>query len=546
MRRGVTSPRASPRSPSRTPSPSASLPRRPAKASLERNFFPEPRTESAPLEGAGALLRVGLDAVSGGDSDLARGTYRRGSSTHRRKVRAWQMLCVLAPALDRLRRVSSAGRSGGCWKNRTFSSRSPRTPVSSRSSDSAQSSCPPRSRTSRTSRTESGGDDRLAGSIETALKKAAPAAVATHNLPGVRYYAEVFFTLAARSYPCVVTDVAIPALRSPDVKPLQAASRILIGAGRFVRDKKIEPTSRACNGLTSGDQDRCSKPGPNPVRGCTDRRDAENVELARETLAAIAPCGSRRTTTRCGSSRNSRRTRCSTRLASTRSKRAAAPEGRPGKTPRWTLDSRQILSVSISVSVASALGLDRCCSRPTRRWSKFASRAGPCSTPRSRAPRRTYSPGRSTARRDRTIRGSRARLRRRVLPSTNFCEFRREGFGRARAAEDAWLGATPCGRGATSTSHGAVRVPVEGADGGRVTGAVALDDDGRSGKRVLIALTAPRSLPSRRMKRLPVRTPGNERVIAAEEGGGRARGYSRADGDSMGSMGTRRRGRLRG
>ena len=133
---------------------------------------------------------------------------------------------------------------------------------------------------------ESGGDDQLAGSIETALKKAAPAAVATHNLPGVRYYAEVFFTLAARSYPCVVTDVAIPALRSPDVKPLQARDVGSIFLSRTTRPAAIRIHDAACNGLTSGDQDRCSKPGPNPVRERADRRDATNVELARETLAA--------------------------------------------------------------------------------------------------------------------------------------------------------------------------------------------------------------------------------------------------------------------
>ena len=39
-----------------------------------------------------------------------------------------------------------------------------------------------------------------------------------------RYYAEIFFTLAARSVPSVINDVAIPALRSPDVKPAVASS----------------------------------------------------------------------------------------------------------------------------------------------------------------------------------------------------------------------------------------------------------------------------------------------------------------------------------
>ena len=56
------------------------------------------------LDGAEALLRHGLNAVSGDDSDLTRDTYRRGSITHRRKVRAWQMLCALTPAIDSLSR----------------------------------------------------------------------------------------------------------------------------------------------------------------------------------------------------------------------------------------------------------------------------------------------------------------------------------------------------------------------------------------------------------------------------------------------------------
>ena len=42
---------------------------------------------------------MALAAVSGGDRDLCRETYRRGSSTHRRKVRVWQLMCAMAPAL---------------------------------------------------------------------------------------------------------------------------------------------------------------------------------------------------------------------------------------------------------------------------------------------------------------------------------------------------------------------------------------------------------------------------------------------------------------
>ena len=49
-----------------------------------------------------AILRVALEAVSGADKELARETYRRGSPTHRRKVRAWQMLCACAPALEKV------------------------------------------------------------------------------------------------------------------------------------------------------------------------------------------------------------------------------------------------------------------------------------------------------------------------------------------------------------------------------------------------------------------------------------------------------------
>ena len=240
------------------------------------------------LEGAAALLRVGLDAVSGGDSDLARGTYRRGSITHRRKVRAWQMLCALAPALDRLRRVSTAGKVRRLLeKSHIFQSLS-KNPGFVQKLGLGPELLPAANELNELNKSnEFNADDQLAfRSIETALKKAAPAAVAAHNLPGVRYYAEVFFTLAARSYPCVVTDVAIPALRSPDVKPLQAASWILVAAGRVVRDKKTEPTSYGSSGRGS------KPPGPShPVRGSSaDRRDAEkNVELAKETLSAVAP-----------------------------------------------------------------------------------------------------------------------------------------------------------------------------------------------------------------------------------------------------------------
>ena len=79
-----------------------------------------------------------------------------------------------------------------------------------------------------------------------------------------RYYAEVFFTLAARSVPSVVLDVAIPALRSPEVKPAVASSVrfflfsdclpiltfcliqwILVAAGHVVRSKNDKAFNNA-------------------------------------------------------------------------------------------------------------------------------------------------------------------------------------------------------------------------------------------------------------------------------------------------------------
>ena len=60
------------------------------------------------LRATAATLRVGLAAVAGADPDLAKESYRRGSRTHRRKIRAWQMLCAAAPALDAIEALDEA------------------------------------------------------------------------------------------------------------------------------------------------------------------------------------------------------------------------------------------------------------------------------------------------------------------------------------------------------------------------------------------------------------------------------------------------------
>ena len=504
------------------------------------------------LEGAGALLRVGLDAVSGGDSDLARGTYRRGSSTHRRKVRAWQMLCALAPALHRLRRVSSAGKVRRLLeKSHIFQSLSknpgfvqklglgPELLPAAKSNESNESN-------------ESGGDDQLAGSIETALKKAAPAAVATHNLPGVRYYAEVFFTLAARSYPCVVTDVAIPALRSPDVKPLQAASWILIAAGRVVRDKKIEPTSRACNGLTSGDQDRCSKPGPNLVRGCTDRRDAENVELARETLAAIAPW----------SLAHNHSLRVFAQLAThalldafgvdafeagrrsrgTTGKDAPVDVGQPSSDPSPSPSP----SLSVLGSIASLLATNS-------EMVKVRVACGPVfDAPLPCAPKDLLAGALDceTGPDDPGFEGAPASA---LASVDEFLRVSREGLRRARAAEDAWLWSDAMRAGCDLDLAWGGSGSGGGCDGGRVTGAVALDDDG-----AVVVGGGESGTVSHRSDGFSLAPFAPDETAAGSNAGGTSAlslqkkvegargGYSRADGDSMGSTGDSTAGSIAG
>ena len=132
---------------------------------------------------AEAILRVGLAAVSGGDADLCKETYRRGSLTHRRKIRAWQVLCAASPALGE--------------------------PF-----------------------TGTGGE------LGALLLAAAPKAVAHHNMPGVRYYAEVFFTRAAVAHPGVIDVVALPALRDPHVKAAAAASWIVVTASFVLRSPR--------------------------------------------------------------------------------------------------------------------------------------------------------------------------------------------------------------------------------------------------------------------------------------------------------------------
>ena len=133
------------------------------------------------LRATAATLRVGLAAVAGADPDLAKESYRRGSVTHRRKIRAWQMLCAAAPALDAIDANDGSSSTGAM------------------------------------------------------LEAAAPAAMATHNLPGVRYHAEVFFTLAAMARRRIVDAVAVPALSDANAKPAAAASFVVVVAGAALR-----------------------------------------------------------------------------------------------------------------------------------------------------------------------------------------------------------------------------------------------------------------------------------------------------------------------
>ena len=102
-----------------------------------------------------------------------------------------------------------------------------------------------------------------------------------------RYYAEVFFTLAARSVPSVVLDVAIPALRSADVKPAVASSVrfflfsdclpiltfcliqwILVAAGHVVRSKNDKSFSNNASFRSSAE---------------------DSLDMARKVLVAVTP-----------------------------------------------------------------------------------------------------------------------------------------------------------------------------------------------------------------------------------------------------------------
>lgn len=131
------------------------------------------------------VLIHGLAALSGVDPQLSVETYRRGSIIHRRKVRAWQLLCAASPALMPLCDPTSVGENG-----------------------------------------------RAFGDV---LVAAAPAAVAPHNLPAVRCYAELFMTMGALAFPKLIDDVALPALRDANAKASNVSSWVVVAAGYVLR-----------------------------------------------------------------------------------------------------------------------------------------------------------------------------------------------------------------------------------------------------------------------------------------------------------------------
>ena len=141
---------------------------------------------------ARAILHVALLAVSGGDPDLTRESYRRGSATHRRKVRAWQMLCASSPALESL-----------------GDSESPKSVAEN-------------------------------GQLAVVLVAAAPVAISRRELPGVRYYSEAFMCLANKHVPSLLQSVALPALLDHTQKTFVAASWIVVACGAALRRKKEE------------------------------------------------------------------------------------------------------------------------------------------------------------------------------------------------------------------------------------------------------------------------------------------------------------------
>ena len=150
------------------------------------------------------LAAVALEALAGGDGDLAAGTYRRGSATHRRKIRAWRVLCAVSPALPRL-----------------LAPEPPASPTSLSASPPEPEPEPSR--------------------FFSALVAFAPSAMATHNLPGVRYHAEVFFALAALANRAVSRTIALPELRKyASTKPAVAASWIVVATSAAIRGGDVE------------------------------------------------------------------------------------------------------------------------------------------------------------------------------------------------------------------------------------------------------------------------------------------------------------------
>ena len=156
---------------------------------------------------ARAILRVALDAVSGGDPDLIRESYRRGSLTHRRKVRAWQMLCTSSPALAFNEPKSVTEKVTNYLDEQT--------------------------------------------QLEQTLVAAAPFAISRRELPGVRYYSEAFMCLTAQHVPGLLKRVALPALYQPEEKTFVAASWIVVATGAALRRKREEESEAKNDSLVS-------------------------------------------------------------------------------------------------------------------------------------------------------------------------------------------------------------------------------------------------------------------------------------------------------
>jgi tRNA(Leu) C34 or U34 (ribose-2'-O)-methylase TrmL len=133
---------------------------------------------------AGArLLMFALRAVNG-DAELAAETYRRGSVTHARKIRAWQLIGALAPLLP------PAHEYGG-------------------DADGGADASP------------------LASAVDGALWRALDGG----NLPDVKQYAEAFAAAAALRAPPLLFRRVLPPLLSPaaaGLPPHALASRLLV------------------------------------------------------------------------------------------------------------------------------------------------------------------------------------------------------------------------------------------------------------------------------------------------------------------------------